>query len=105
AAVCALLTHAGGPCSQAQAAIMIFTDRPTWAAAAAPVNGGENFNGFASDTTFQNTSVPISNGSVSGQPGSNGAQTNKIDALPFGFPGNYPIHRTTHPPGDLPTRH
>jgi hypothetical protein len=78
----------------------MFTDRPTWTAAAAP-NGSENFNSFATDTTFQNVSVPITNGTVIGQLGSNGAQTNKIDAPPAEFANAYILDGTSYLIGDL----
>src|SRR5581483_8206367 len=84
----------------AHAGITTFTNRATWSAAASP-NGAENFNGFGADATFQNTSVAISNGTVTGEPGSNGAQTNKIDAPALEFGGVYSIDGTSELLGDV----
>src|SRR5947208_1178311 len=85
---------------QSQAQFLTFTNRPAWTTAASP-NGSENFNGFATDATFQNTSVAINNGTVTGQPGSNGATTNKIDAPPLEFGGFYSIDGSSELLGDL----
>ena len=94
------LAIAGTVAEAARGGIIMFTDRPTWAAAATPT-GGENFNGFASDTSFQNTNVPINNGTVTGQPGTNGALSNKIDVPPFEFSGSAAIDSTAYLFGDL----
>ncbi len=84
----------------AHAGIITYTNRATWAAAASP-NGAENFNGFGADATFQNVSVAISNGTVTGEPGSNGATTNKIDAPALEFGGFYSIDGTSELLGDV----
>ena len=46
----------------AQAAIITFADRTAWAAAAGGIFGGENFESFATDTSFRGTSVGLSAG-------------------------------------------
>jgi len=78
----------------------MFTNRATWSAAATP-NGGENFNSFAVDTSFKNISLPIANGTVTGQTGANGAASNKIDAPPAEFAPNYIMDGTSYLLGDL----
>ena len=85
----------------AHAGLISFTSQAAWNAAVGPVSGTENFNSFASDTTFQNTTVNVNNMSISGVPGSNGSTTNTIDALSFAYGGYYDLNGSTYLLGDL----
>ena len=89
-----------GIVSQAAAQVTTHNNRVAWQAAAAP-NGGEDFNSFVADATFQNVAVPISNGSVLGEPGSNGGETNKIDVLPAELLATYIIDNSPLLLGDV----
>lgn len=67
----------------AQAGIIEYNDRTTWLAAISGATGGENFNGFASDTSFDGTSVGLAAGMTIGSLTAAGVG-NIIDAPPVG---------------------
>ena len=68
----------------ADAATISYTDRATWTAAAGGVTGGENFNSFASDTSFLAGSVLLSSGmSISLLNSDGNANYNFIDVVPL----------------------
>lgn len=69
--------------ANAQAATITFTNRATWTAAIGGVTGGENFNGFGSDTYFRGTTVGLAAGMTIGSLVNDGFNNNFIDALPI----------------------
>jgi hypothetical protein len=97
----ALLVAFGTCVRTAEAGFVQFTDRPTWQAAAGPLSGTEDFNGFTTDAQFRTTTVSANNMTIAGSTGTNGTQTNKIDASPFEFSGFYAANGTSYLLGDL----
>jgi hypothetical protein len=85
------------------AAVVTYTNRATWLAAVGPLSGTEDFNSFAVDASFQGAPVPLNNMSVVGTTGFNGAQTQKIDALPLEFANYYSWDGTAQLLADLNT--
>jgi hypothetical protein len=67
----------------ADAAVITYTDRATWTAAAGGVSGGENFNAFAADTEFRSVDVALSSGMSIGAL-VDGGFSNFIDVAPLG---------------------
>jgi len=67
----------------ADAAVITYTDRATWAAAAGGVSGGENFSGFVADTEFRSVDVALSSGMSIGAIVDDGF-SNLIDVAPLG---------------------
>lgn len=72
-----------------QAAIVEYTDRATWLAAIGGATGGENFNGFLADTSFDGTSLALASGMTIGSVAPVGE--NFIDAAPEYIGGAYSI--------------
>ena len=70
----------------AEAAIITFDSRATWAAAIGGVTGGEDFESFASDTSFDGSSVALSSGMSIGTLVASGGVDNKIDVTPLESP-------------------
>ena len=85
----------------ASAAVVTFATRAAFEAAIGGSNGGETFNGFLADATFQNATVAANNMQITGAPGANAAATNKIDAPPLAFAGGYSFDGTSELLGDL----
>ena len=76
----AFLAFAAQP---ATGAIITFTDRASWLTAIGGATGGEDFNGFSSDTSFDNATVGLADGMSIGTTGLIGfATANKIDTPP-----------------------
>lgn len=63
----------------AQAAFIEFTDRNAWLAAVGTTTGGEDFESFASDTSFSGGSVALSDGMSLGTMFNGGSYYNKVD--------------------------
>ena len=87
--------------SSSLAALVSYTNLTAWTTDNGPATGIEDFNAFAVDTTFQNTSVIANNMTVTGEPGSNGLLTNKIDAPDYEFAATYAQDNTPYLLGDL----
>lgn len=85
----------------ANAALIGYSDLGTWTTDNGPATGTEDFNSFAADATFINTSVAANNMTISGETGANRAVTNKIDAAAFAFNGFYDQDGTSYLLGDL----
>jgi hypothetical protein len=66
----------------ADAAVITFTDRATWTAAAGGVSGGEDFNGFVVDTEFRTAPVALADGMSIGVMVNDG-NDNLIDVVPI----------------------
>ncbi len=73
--------------ASSEAALIQYSDRPTWLTAVGPLSGVEDFNAFGVDAQFRTATVALNNMNVSGGTGPNGTVTNKIDASPFEFGG------------------
>jgi hypothetical protein len=81
----------------ADAAVITFTDRATWAAAAGGVSGGENFNGFVADTGFQAAPVALASGMSVGLLVDDGnTLDNLIDAPAGGLDSETNVNGTSH---------
>lgn len=66
------------------AALMSFTDRPTWAAEAGPVTASEDFSSFAVDTSFDGSSAALAAGMSIGSINADGrGQYNLVDVVPL----------------------
>jgi hypothetical protein len=85
----------------AEAAVVTYDNRAAFEAGIGGSDGAETFNGFAADTTIQNTTVALDNMTISGVPGANGAATNIIDAPALAFSGGYSVDGTAELLGDL----
>src|SRR5947199_10238772 len=93
-----------GLVSRADAAAITYSSAALWGAAVGSFNT-ETFNGFASDASFQNSSIALAGGmSVTGTAGSNGAATPKIDARPLEVGGCYRTNNTAYRLGHRPVR-
>lgn len=86
--------------THASASFLIHTNRTAWETAVGPVSGTEDFNGFATDTSFINTTVPLNNMTIIGTSGSNGTNTQKIDAPPVQY-SSYTYDGSSAVLGDL----
>ncbi|WP_119420092.1 PEP-CTERM sorting domain-containing protein [Desertibaculum subflavum] len=92
----------------AQAAIVEYTDRAAWLAAIGGATGGENFNGFVADTSFDGGALALASGMTIGSVAPVGE--NFIDVAPQFAGGVYSIDgsplavlRTGHSaPGGIP---
>lgn len=85
----------------AHATLVSYTNEAAWNADVGPLSGTEDFNSFATDTTFQNTTVSANNMQISGELGSNGGTTNTIDAASYAFSGFYNIDGSSYLLADL----
>lgn len=67
----------------AEGAIIEFTDRGTWAAAVGGATGGEDFEGFVVDTSFDGGAVGLADGMTIGTVSPSGGPDNLVDVLPL----------------------
>ena len=58
--------------SMASAALIAYTDRVAWTAAAGTVDGGEDFSSFTTETSFDGTSLALADGISIGTYGADG---------------------------------
>jgi hypothetical protein len=94
------ITAAVGVMTTASAAVVSYSDRTTWDTAVGPTIT-EDFNSIATDMSFISpASATVGVMTFSGEAGSNGSATQKIDAAPFTFPGIYD-NGTTFVLGDI----
>lgn len=69
------------------AGIIAFDDKAAWQLAAGPLDGGEDFEGFAADTTFDGISIGLSSGMQIGTIGGHGRGIfNFVDVSPIALP-------------------
>lgn len=95
-ALAALMASVMTAATQAQAAILTFTDRALWSTAAGGATGGEDFNGFVTDTSFRLSPVALSSGMSIGALTPDGfSNVNLIDVPPLSF-GESDVNGTAH---------
>jgi len=80
----------------AESATITFTDRATWAAATGGVTGGENFDGFAADTSFDGSSLALASGMTIGTLVAAGGTANFVDAPAGGLDAETDVNGTAH---------
>lgn len=81
----------------ATASTITYTDRPTWLTAIGTPSGGENFNAFTADTSFNGSSLSIGSGAMAigtlvADPG---PSVNLVDVPPFLNAGIFSIDNAT----------
>jgi hypothetical protein len=87
----------------AHAQVTTFSDRAAWSAAAGEFVQTEDLNSFVTDTSFQNTVIPLLNMAITqlNGPPANGNFPNFIDVFPFAEEGRRSIDNTTFIVGEV----